>query len=177
MAQRRKAFAGARQGQRAAHAPQAIARGSEDRPRSTPDLNHEPPTRRRSTKRQHRLRDIQRAVARNRPHQKNDYRAAGTRLRDQTERSEERGAGRGERRPRARPERPTRLDHGLLYAPALYRHGRALFCARGRSPRGLKCARNLLERREGEASSEAGVKATCKEDARTKRTCLLCKSP
>ena len=108
LAQRRKAFAGARQGQRAAHAPQAIARGSEVRPKSTPDQNHDPQTRERSTTRQHRLRDMKRAAARNRPHQKHDYRAAGTRLRDQTERSEERGAGRGERRPRARPERPTR---------------------------------------------------------------------
>lgn len=120
---------------------------------------------------------MKRAVARNRPHQKNDYRAAGTRLRDQTERSEERGAGRGERRPRARPERLTRLDQGPHYAPALLDNGRALFCARGRSPRGLKCARNLLERREGEALSGAGVKATCKEDARAMRACLLCSWP
>lgn len=177
MAQRRKAFAGARQGQRAAHAPRAIARGSEDRPRSTLDQNHDPPTRRRSTKRQHRLRDMQRAAARNRPHQMGDYRARGSALRDQTERSEERGAGRGERRPRARPERLMRLALRSWNALALLDTGRALFCARGRSPRGQKCARNLLERREGEASSEAGVKATCKEDARAKRTCLLCTSP
>ena len=109
LAQRRKAFAGARQGQRAAHAPRAIARGSEDRPRSNTSRKSAHPARGRGTKGLYRLRDMKRAAARNRPHQKNDYRAAGTRLRDQTERSEERGAGRGERRPRARPERPTRL--------------------------------------------------------------------
>lgn len=50
------------------------------------------------------------------------------------------------------------------------KYGRALFCARGRSPRGQKCARNLLERREGERPRAEKRKEHCGADARVLRT-------